>query len=1575
VLQYAAASANPDLIATNTVTINGTGQLDFNGASDIVGPVTIASYGAPSDSTPILNTTGGGNWAVNGLLTVTPVPGYLTRIDTGTGTLTLSNNLLFNASGAGRLQISGNLSLGTSTNRYFTINQGLYQDYDVLIDAVISGAPGTGFTKDSTVYSWGTATGGILRFAGANTFDGSVTMNDSNKGTLVLANNQALGVPSTNRTMWIGSGCTLALDGGVTLSDPNNRIELVLKGTGDSRLAGVSGTGVAQSGALFSLSGTNTVPCRISLSNATQIASSKRLVLQGMVYGGAYGLTFAGPGETAVSGASGMITNASSITLIANATLSLENTVAANKPDRIINTIPMTLNGGSIRFANDGSAADFAETLGALTVNMGSNTIFASQAAASQTSALVFASINRVSGTVNFVGEGLGVDARNRIFITGLGDGMIGPWATINGTNLALYSSARGVYAGSGTEYGVAALGGTDASVIPDDASASAVINTQGSFGPITVANVWTNRILEVRQATEYASTVRMVQGVTNRTLQTSRISIGEGKASVTISENSNEGALMALSSGGILTLENLNPSATLSVKSAIPNNGTSASSLYKFGAGTVVLSGSNSYAGATMINEGTFEVSGSSTQTLAGVISGNGALVKSGSGKLSLGSDNTYTGLTTIAQGTVVANQNAAFGSTAVGTVIGSGATLDVGSTKAIHQLSLAEPFTVSGKGVNNLGAIVNNSAVEQGNAFGKITLAGDTTFGGISRWDLRASTPVLTMNGYNITKVGANTIMLCTTVVYPNGEGGTGNINFNTGALRLESWNNLNGSAANKLTIGSGVQLSLYNFQNVYPANWTLALATNAWVVGSAGAGSSYNVWSGPVSLTGWAVLAPGSGTSVTFTNVLSGDGAIIKSDVGTVYLTSSTNTYTGATTVSNGTLYAKYPGSLPGYNDGRLTVAGGGTVAVNASDGTFGFTSEQIRDLNLNASFKAVNAILSIDTTSANLTCPYDLPKLMGLTKLGTNALTLARNAVLGNIVSYDGTLNLYGNNTCSGGLALVCGKASMTGTNTFIGSGDIYFGSSTLTNGTLTIGPNGRLTCGGNFRISTANGSGALYLNGGSFTNSAADSDFNFGFGRETNSYGYFRMTGGSVGAGRFQMAGNADNTSRARALARISGGTLSFNAYVLLTRNVGCESVLTLDGGTINHTVGNELSLARQGGRCEINICGGTFNNANMNTMFQPTSGFGSGTGIVNLCAGSLITAPLQNPFGAPAFLNFCGGTLAPSGDSTIFVPNTMSNVYAFGAYSGFAGGAVIDSNGKAIAIPAVIRNPTGQGVASIAVANAGAGYIGEPYVSIEGGSGTGATAVANLVDDGTGRGTFSVGSVTVTCPGVGYAAMPTVLFKGGGFNIVTALVGTVTLADNVGGGLTKVGTGTLTLSAANTYTGVTTIAGGTLKLGTATALMTNSPIVLAGGMLDLGGYTITNAISGSGSVSNGTFSTTLSPNGPGVLGTNTLALGSAAVIKGTYEADVTANGRCDRLNIQGNIDLSKLDLQIVNANLLDRTKVYTILSCTGTLTGRLTIKNIGLDSRWHVVNRSDGSVQLRFTNGTFMFMR
>ena len=1492
-VQYAPSSTNPDMIGTNAITLYGSAQLDVNGASDVVGPLTISSAGALSDSTPVRNTAGGGNWAVNGL-TLSVAHGFLTTLDTGTGTLTLSNNLVFNNASTGRARLSGNLSLGAAS-RNFTINQGIHPDYDMAIDAVISGAAGVGFIKDSTQYSWGFATGGLLRFEGANTFDGNVTLPDSNKGTLVVANNQALGVPSAARTVSIGSGGSLALDGGVSIADPSDRIGLTLKGTGDSRLA-------LASGALFSMSGTNTVPCKITLAGTTQIASSKRLVLKGMVNGAGNALTVAGPGETAVSGANGVLTNASSVTLSANATLTLENTASANKADRLINAIPVTITGGGIRFSHDGGTANYAETLGAVTVTGGTNAISTSRANTGQTSTLTLGSLTRTAGTVNFVGEGLGEDSRNRIFINGMGDGMIGPWATINGTAPAMYSSARGVYAGSGSEVGVAALGGTGSSVIPDNESASAVINTLGSEGPITLAAAWTNRILEVRQ--EWASTstvVRMVEGVTNRTLQASRLMVAAGKASLTVGEANNDGALMALNTGSTLSLENQNPSSTLTVKSAIANNGASASGLAKFGLGPVLLSGSNSYAGATMISEGALEFGSPFSQRLPGAISGAGTLLKSGTNQLHLtGANSSFSGPMYISAGIIRPDQNSAFGSTANGTFIASGATLDVGSDAAVggtrinDSLNLgSEEFTVAGAGIDGGGVIVNNGSSNQMFAVQRVLLSDDATFGGKMRWDFRSG--YLFMNDHTLTKTGANEIAVLVPI-YP----GTGHVVVNQNLLRIESSALMNGSAANTATVNRGSILELYNLSPYTPV-WSLILNEGSFFRGSGTlTTTNINRWAGPVTLNGKAFMN-GNANNINWAvdGAISGTGTLVKAgnSTATLWLTGTNNTYSGGTIVSNGTLYARYPGSLPGYNDGRLAFGGDGFLALHLSDGTFGFTPQQIHDLYDASLFLTNTAGLNIDTSAGNLNIGYDLAKPLALVKQGTNAITLA------------GSTNTYGGNTYLYGGTLRFDATTVTNS-----IGKLYAGYS-ATNGAAAIHEGGYLDC-----ASSVNGAETLAVGSAG-----------------TGSYGYYRMNGGTLKTGWLSVPGNNGYNAVYEQFAGdayvVGSGSWLIMGWVNVNNSA---AAINLYGGRLYNPPSNELSMNHNASRYSFNML----------SLLGPTAFLDASAGghalrlsttgtnlasIVNLNGGTLVANRVYaGSAHTPSVLNLNGGALRAASSRPDFLAGlTAATVYP--------GGVVFDTAGYDVTVGQPLLAPLGFGLASLPLRSSGAGYVGAPVVLVTGGSGTGATAIASvdLAEGSPTKGTVT--GLTVTSPGSGYLPGDklSVALVGGGFGVPAVTNDCLLGLNSAVGGLTKLGLGTLLLGATNTYGGATTISNGVLRLGVAQALPTGSVVNVAGGILDAGGFAISNDFitASAGAILNGTvvcsnivktgdgrltLGASLAAESPIVVQSGTLKLQSAQA--GLYEGTLNGlNNTAQSLAACSNVSV-QLSTRLANTN-------------------------------------------------------
>lgn len=111
------------------------------------------------------------------------------------------------------------------------------------------------------------------------------------------------------------------------------------------------------------------------------------------------------------------------------------------------------------------------------------------------------------------------------------------------------------------------------------------------------------------------------------------------------------------------------------------------------------------------------------------------------------------------------------------------------------------------------------------------------------------------------------------------------------------------------------------------------------------------------------------------------------------------------------------------------------------------------------------------------------------------------------------------------------------------------------------------------------------------------------------------------------------------------------------------------------------------------------------------------------------------------------------------------------------------------------------------------------------------GNGTNTNTTTISATAGTTRGVIALGGVRTFNVGDGAAA-----------NDLTIAA---SLIDNVSGGLTKTGLGTLALTSVNTYTGATSINEGVLSLGVVNALSVSSPITMGGGTLNTGGFSQT----------------------------------------------------------------------------------------------------------------------------------
>ena len=457
---------------------------------------------------------------------------------------------------------------------------------------------------------------------------------------------------------------------------------------------------------------------------------------------------------------------------------------------------------------------------------------------------------------------------------------------------------------------------------------------------------------------------------------------------------------------------------------------------------------------------------------------------------------------------------------------------------------------------------------------------------------------------------------------------------------------------------------------------------------------------------------------------------------------------------------------------------------------------------------------------------------------------------RTLALGGSVSGTSGVTLQG-----AGAALMSGDSTYTG-DTFVNVGALSLTGSLTGNSTTTAGSrlwlgtspgntvmnitgdidsylsfNGGSTSGANTAINMSSGT----LN---FTYTGGGNTFNQVNSAATGSYGSLNLTGGTINTvGRTMISAGAGGGS-----AYIGGtGTLNATGEWFMVTHVNANALGSLTigpGGTLNRSgaaspLGIFLTAAGQYGM--LNLTGGNLiisaPSQTTGIRFGNGNGGNNNTGILNLAAGTYETnANIHQSVGTSTGqfvdINLAGGTLKATGDLTSALPNSVTGqtvtttVYGpvdnNGTAQDFTGGLTVDTNGNSVTLGNPMVAPSADGVARSSLAiTGGSGYIGAPVVQFTGGTlATGGSPAAGYAVVSGGQ----VSDIVITAPG-SYTSAPTVTLTGGGGSDASVTVGT--LVANASGGLTKVGTGDLTLSGANTYAGTTAVSAGTLKLSTA----------------------------------------------------------------------------------------------------------------------------------------------------------
>ncbi len=166
--------------------------------------------------------------------------------------------------------------------------------------------------------------------------------------------------------------------------------------------------------------------------------------------------------------------------------------------------------------------------------------------------------------------------------------------------------------------------------------------------------------------------------------------------------------------------------------------------------------------------------------------------IAKAGPGLMSLTGANAYTGATTVSAGTLQAGNATAFGTTAGGVSVTSGAVVDLNG-----QTIGAEAFTLNGTGISLGGALINSSGTAA-SLSGAITLGSNSSIGGTGA-GVMSLTGIIS-GGFGVTKVGAGSVTLSGVNTY------TGVTTLSGGILRATTSVQALGTGVATLSLGGG-------------------------------------------------------------------------------------------------------------------------------------------------------------------------------------------------------------------------------------------------------------------------------------------------------------------------------------------------------------------------------------------------------------------------------------------------------------------------------------------------------------------------------------------------------------------------------------------------------------------------------------------------------------------------------------------------------------------------------------------------------------------------------------------------
>ena len=1416
-----------------SLTINNSGSASQTAGKVIAGSGALTKTGAGTLILSQANTYTGGTNINAGTLAVsgaTAKAGNGGTIAVGANTLNIDNGAALanavtittgtigNTAGAGTLE-TGGITLGGAANLSST-GDGL------TVSAVIADGAGTTVTKTGT---------GTVTLSGNNTYTGLTTVS---VGTLKLGaagdgTNTPLGTVAAGTS--VTSGATLDLNG-YTLSTAE---DLTLNGTGVGGTAGAltnSAAGAVTYGGLLALGGESSI-----------VASNGNIVLSntGTITGDTFGLTLGGT-NTASSLASIIGTGAGTLTKTGAGTWTLSG---AN-----IYTGGTNINAGTLKLGASGVLADagavtLADVSGAIWDLAGQSETIGSLAGGGTTGGVVTNSATNTPVTLttgdaaNTTFSGVIQDGADTstIALTKQGGGIFtlaGANTYTGGTNInagTLAVSGATAKAGNG---GTIAVGANTLNIDNGAALANAVTITTGTIGNTVGAGTLETGGVTLGGAANLSSTGDglTVSAVITDGAGTTVTKTGTG--TVTISGNNTYTGLTTVSAGTL----NLNTTGSNAIVGNLTVSGGSAvlqqSDQIADGKNVVVSGGtlaiganSNTVAGVQLTDGSITGTGGTLTSTtdfdmqkgtVSAILGGAVALTKSTGNTVTLSGANTYMGVTAINAGVLNIQNAQGTGTTAGGVTVANGAALELQGGITVG----TETLTLNGTGVSNGGALRsisgNNTwsgaitdttnSVRINSDADTLTLTGNIdnggnllTLGGLGNITQAAGAESTISGLGGLTKTDAGTLTLDTGNTY------TGKTTISGGTVKINAADALGdvsgGLQADYLSMAAGTTLQATDNVSI-EANRGITLTGAATIT----ADDTKTITLGSDIANGASTLTLGGAGAITETagKVISGTGGLTKTGAGTLTLADS-NTYTGKTAINGGIVKISA--------DTGLGAAPGGAVADQ---------------LSINAGTLQTMANVSL-SVNRGIT-------LAGAGTLQSDAGTLTINGNIGNGGNLL-TLGGAGNITQAGAGSIISGTGGLTKTDAGIltlSGANTYSGATSINAGTVKIGHMSGLgsTAAGTIVSDTG---AALDLNGIAVGAEAVTLN-----GTGVDSAGALRNSSGTAASlsGVIALGSSSTITSTGAGGLTLSGGIttdtgkdLTFdgaNATTVSTAKITGGGALTKNGaGTLNLNVANDYTGATtiNAGTVKLGDAAGLGSTAAGTTV----TATGAALDLNGQAVGAeAVTLNGTGVGGAGALLNSSGTAASLNGAIALGSSSTITSTGAGGLT---LTGGITTASGKDVTFNganattvstakitgggALIKN--GAGILNLNVAN---DYTGATTIGIGGtlaldatgkieassgvaNAGTFTIAADKTIDSLTGAGGTTLGAYTLT---IGDA---------------TGTSGTYSGVASGAGGITKAGTGTLTLSGANTYTGTTNVNGGTLIAASNNALGTN----------------------------------------------------------------------------------------------------------------------------------------------------